>query len=195
MARPIETGIDVADVYAAALFALAQEADALDDVRAELEELVKLAEQEPDFARFLAADSVDDDARRDSLEKLFRGRLSDIVLNTLHVMNDHGRAGLLRALLRAFVLRLEDARGQVEVTATSAVALTDDERSAVEGLAEHLSGKKPLVEYETDESLIGGLVIQIGDYRFDYSIRWQLAAAREQLLERGHRGLEIGTQE
>lgn len=192
MAEGFETGIDVADVYAAALFALATEAGTVDETLAELEELVRLLESDPGFAGFMTAASVDDDDREESLEQIFRGRLSDIVLNTLQVMNQHNRAGLLRQLLRAFVVRLEDARGQIEVTATSAVELSDPQKLEVRQIAEELAGRKPLVEYVVDSSLIGGLTLQIGDYRFDNSVRQHLRAARTRLLERSNRGLGIG---
>ena len=194
MAENAEKGIDVADVYAAALFELAREAKALDDVRGELTELVRLAEQEPGFAAFMTSSTVDDDARERSLEKMFRGRLSDMVLNTLQVMNHHDRAALFPQLLRTFVLRLEDARGQIEVTATSAVALDAAQQTEVAALAEELSDRQPLVEYIVDPELIGGLVLQIGDYRFDNSIRWHLRTARARLMERSSRGLGIGAE-
>lgn len=190
-----QRGIDVASIYAEALFELATETDTVDDVRGQLEELVRLEQQNPGFAAFMTSTAVDDDARARSLEKMFRGRLSDSVLNMLQVMNQHGRSALLPPLLRAFVLRLEDARGQIEVTATSAVELGSAQQAEVRQLAERLSGKQPLVEYVVDGDIIGGLVLQIGDYRFDNSVRWHLHAARSQLLERSNRGLNIGVAE
>ncbi|HPM25443.1 MAG TPA: F0F1 ATP synthase subunit delta, partial [Phycisphaerae bacterium] len=87
MAHDVEKGIDVADVYAAALFALAREQNVLDDVRDELAELVRLVERDRSFAAFIASAAVDDDEREQSLERMFRGRLRDLVLDTLQVMN------------------------------------------------------------------------------------------------------------
>jgi F-type H+-transporting ATPase subunit delta len=193
--RDLQAGIEIADVYAAALFDLAAEADQLEEVYQELRELLKLGRQEPGFARFMAASSVDDDARAASLESMFRGKLSDILLNTLQVMNQHGRAGLVDALARAFELRLEDRRGQVEVVARSAVELSDEQKQEIARAAERLSGRKPLVTYEVDPELIGGLVLRIGDYRFDNSVRWHLNQARLQLHGRSQRGLAIGMTE
>lgn len=189
MAKEFHPGMDVADVYAAALFGLAQEASAVDTVRAELEGVAGLLAANPQFAEFVQSTAVDDDQRRKSLERIFRGRLSDLLVNTLHVMHDHGRLALVPTVLRAFVLRLEDARGQVEVQATSAIELDDGQRRAVERLAEHLSGRKPLVEYTVDPDVLGGLVLQIGDMRYDNSLRRHLHVARTRLLARPNRGL------
>lgn len=191
MPQDSEPGIDVAAVYAEALFELAREADVLDATRAELEELVRLLEREPDIDAFFASSAVDDDDRERSLEKIFRGRLSDIVLDTLQVMNHHDRLGLVRQLLRAYVLQLEEHHGQVEVLATSAVELDSVQRKAVERLAGELSGKTPLVEYVVDAELLGGLVLQIGDDRYDNSVRRHLHSIHARLVERSARGLEL----
>lgn len=188
MPEQFEQGIEVADVYAAALFELAREADQLQEVRDELGELAELVRTNNEFARFVSSAVVDDDDRRESLEKIFRGKLSDMTLNTLLVMNDHDRAAFLPQLERAFVLRLEHERGQVEVAARSAVELSNEQKQNVERIAQKLSGRKPLVEYTVDPDLIGGLVLQIGDHRLDSSIRWQLSAAHQRLIDRGDRG-------
>lgn len=191
MAEALEKQLEIADVYAAALFALASEAGVVEAVRSELEELVQSSEREPGLAAFLSSSAVDTADRRKSLERMFRGPLSDVVLDTLQVMNGHGRVHLLRPLLRCYIVRQEHAAGQVEVLATSAVELSPDRKTAVEKLAAELSGKKPLLQYLVDPDVIGGLVLQIGDYRLDYSVRRHLLAARAQMLERSARGLGL----
>jgi F-type H+-transporting ATPase subunit delta len=191
MAREFEPGIAIADVYAEALFTLAREAGAIDEVHAELEELVRLLSEQPDVAAFFASSSVDDDDRERSFDKVFRGRLSDLVLNTLQVMNHHDRVGLVPQLLRAYVLRVEAHRGQVEVMATSAVELDEGQRRQVEEIAAALSGRKPLVEYVVDPDVIGGLVLQIGDDRYDNSVRRQLHSMHARLVDRSNRGLDL----
>jgi len=192
MAFVIEKGIEIADVYATALLELAQKAGQTDEILAELDELLRLTEADPNFTAFLYSATIDADARARSLERLFRGRLSDILLDTLQVMNQHGRVGLIRQLRRAYVLRLEQARGQIEVTAISAVELDPQQRKAVAEVAEEISGRTALVEYVIDPEIIGGLVLQIGDYRLDNSIRRQLSLVRGQLLERSRRGVDGG---
>ncbi len=192
MAETLDRQLALADVYAAALFALAAEARVVPAVRAELEELVRLGQTTPGFLAFMGSDAVEHGERAASLEKMFRGRLSDLVLDTLQVMNRRGRAGLLEPLLRCYIARQESAAGQVEVRAISAVELTRAQRDEIQRLSAELSGREPLVEYTVDPEIVGGLVLQIGDHRLDSSVRRHLHAARARLLERGERGLPIG---
>jgi len=185
-------GSDIAKVYADALFDLAKAAGTIDKIGAELQELASFQVQEPQFAEFLSSQVIDDDERERSLERMFRGRVDDTLLDTLQVMNQHGRIGLLPQLLRAFVLRIEEDRGQVEVQAISAVELSGVEQADVQTLAAQLTGRQPLMDYRIDPSIIGGLVLEVGGYRYDDSVRHNLDALRRRLLERSSRGLKIG---
>ncbi len=192
MAESFDVQLAYARVYADALFELARQSDAVEQVRGELEELQRLAELEPEFAAFMTSAALDDDVRAAALDRMFRGKLAEITLSTLQVMNAHGRSGLLRALLRNFVLLQEQAANQVEVTAISAVALDEAQRQSVSQTAARVSGKTPVMTFQVDEALIGGLILQVGDVRYDNSIRRQLHVAAARLSERSERGLALG---
>jgi len=192
VAESLDKQVAIADAYAEALFALARESQSIAVVRGELEQLVELERIEPSFAAFMSSAALDDDRRAAGLEKMFRGKISDAVLNTLLVMNQHGRIGLSAALLRAFVIRQEWAEGQVEGTVTSAVALTDEIRALIEKTAAEITGKKPLLSYAVDPAILGGLVVQVGDWRYDNSVLRHLRIARRRMLERAQRGLPVG---
>ncbi len=191
MAETFDKRIAIAQVYARALFELAQEAGQVDEVRAQLEELARLRAQDSDVAAFFDSPALDTDRRAELLEKWFRGRLSDITLDTLLVMNAHGRTGMIDALLRAFVLRAEEAAGQIEATAVTAVELDQAQRRRVLELAARLTGKAPLIDFQVNPSILGGLILQIGDLRYDDSIRRHLDGVFGRLAERSERGFAL----
>ncbi len=145
---------------------------------------------EPDFAAFLTSSALDDDHRAAGLEKMFRGRLSDLTLNTLQIMNRNGRTGLYSALLKRFIARLEAFANQIAGTVTSAVALDDAQQRSIVEVASRLSGKQPVLQYKVDPEILGGLILQMGDWRYDNSVRRQLGVARGQLRQRSDRGFE-----
>lgn len=194
MADTHDKHLELADVYAQALFELARDAGRIDEVRSELDELIKLMQIEPGFANFMNSSALDDDHRNAGLEKIFRGKLSDTTLNTLLTMNDHGRNALLPALHRAFVIRQQDAAGQIEASVTSAVELDESQKREITDTASRLSGKKPLIAYQVNPAILGGLILQMGDIRYDNSIASQLAVARRQMLERSERGLAVSVE-
>ncbi|MEW6250187.1 MAG: ATP synthase F1 subunit delta [Planctomycetota bacterium] len=187
-ALDMSEGMAIADVYATALFDLAQRADRLDEVREELEQILAHRSADPQVRAFWVSEVISDEVRGQVLEKALRGRISDLVLDTLLVMNRHGRIQLLPQLARTLTIRIEAARNQVEVMARTAVEADPEQQAAVERLARDLSGKHPVMRWSVEPELLGGLVLEIGDKRYDNSIRRHLLQARELLLARLRRG-------
>jgi len=71
--------------------------------------------------------------------------------------------------------------GAMTAHVITALPLSPDEQETVANtLAEHL-GERPELEFEVDPSILGGLVIRIGDRLIDGSVAGKLAALQEQL--------------
>jgi len=192
MLDTLDRQMAVAGVYAEALFNLAREHNQVEEVRRDLGTLMEAVAQAPEIRSLLQSAAIDTDERARVIERVLRGRAHDLVTNTLLVMNRHGRSGLLGVLTRCFDLRRQDAAGQVEVTATSAVPLGAEQQAAVTRVAAERSGRQPLVRFVVDPDILGGLILQIGDWRYDYSLRRQLRNVTDRLHSRGERGLPVG---
>lgn len=184
MAIAKDSSLAVGDVYAEALFEAARQQNQLDEVFDQLTELGAYMEREPEFGAFMIALTVDDDAREAVLDKLFRGRMNDLLLNALQVLNRRRRPDLLPALCEQFRKRMETHRNQIEVDVRTARPLPDDQRNELAGALRNRIGKEPILKIKVDESLLGGLIVQVGDKQLDMSISSRLAAMRQKLLAR-----------
>ncbi len=182
----------LADVYAAALLEAAEEKGAAEEAAAELADFIRYMDEDHEFDLFMTADTVDDEPRRASLEKLFRGRMSDLLLNLLQVLNNRGRTGLVRAVARRVQLRLEARRHEQEVIVRTAVPLTDSLRDQVRRTVNDYIGQQAILIEKVDPGLIGGFVLEIGDIRVDASVTARLQTMLKRLMERAaaevHRG-------
>ena len=178
---------DVAEVYAQALLALAAQAGNENEVLEDLEGLTSFIRADADMAHFMSSPSVDADARQVTLEKLLGGKVSDLVLNTLGVLNAKGRAGIVPSVCNRYRLALEAHRGQLEVAVTSATALNDAQRRELTRVLESRTGKKVILQEDVDASLIGGLVVRVGDEKIDGSVASRLARIRSRMLDRASR--------
>ena len=180
----------IADVYAQALFQLARERSRIREIHAELDELLKLWNAEPDFVKFMSSPALEIDAREKIMEDMFRNRLDNLVLNTLLVMNRHGRAGLIPALHRRYVLHKEEDANEIEVTVTSAIELSAEHKAeALQIAVEASGGMKPVAEFRVDAEIIGGLIVKVGSLRLDNSLRRHVTVLNNQLTERAQRAL------
>jgi F-type H+-transporting ATPase subunit delta len=192
MAGGIERQAGVAAVWSDALARLAAESGREDELLAELEGLVELLDRDAGLEALLSSPIVDDEAKRALLEKALRGRASDLLVDSLQVMRRKGRLGLLRAVAAAYRQEWLRRRNRVEVLVTSAVPLTDALRAELVRAAQARTGREPMLVEQVDPGLLGGLVVRIGDDKFDGSVARELSRLEEQLLDRASRELHAG---
>ncbi len=184
MKRVDEKELEVAGVYARALVGLADEAGEADAVEQELAAAAELLAGRPELAGFLSSPLVDEEARAGVLHRALRGRLSDLVVDALQVMNRKGRLGLVAALAEAYRRVNETRRGEVDVHVTSAVELSDALRRRIAEVAGRFAGGRARLVERVDPELIGGLVLQVGDRKVDASLSRQIHEVRDRLHQR-----------
>ena len=192
MATVDDSVINVADSYAAALLELSEQQGNSAEVLQELADLVAGTEQDPVLAQFLLSAVVDDDARREGIEKSLRGRVTDLLVDTLQVLNTKGRAAILPTLYERYRLALEEARSEVDVHVTTACPLPEGLRNQLLEVLRTRTGLEPRLIERVDEDMLGGLVVHIGDEKLDGSVSHQLHTLRETLKERASREIHAG---
>jgi F-type H+-transporting ATPase subunit delta len=117
-------------------------------------------------------------AVRDGIAK----NVSPPVLNLILFMVRRGRIEDLPRVAAEFG-RLDDARKEiVHATATSATALEPTEIKALTARLEQMTGGTVVLAVEVDPSLLGGLVVRVGDRLIDGSVRGRLERLRTQLV-------------
>lgn len=192
MASASDEGMAVARVYATAMLRLAESQGEVDVLFEELSDFAGLVDRDRDLASFVSSPLVDVEVRRQSLEKLFRGRRSDLFVDAIQVMNRKGRLGLIGAVAEAYRLEREALRGRVEVHVQSATPLTDSLRAKVREVAARRTGKEVDLVEAVNEALIGGLVLRIGDEKLDTSVATRLKRLGEALSDRAAREIHSG---
>lgn len=183
----------VAAVYAHAMLELAAEQGLSESVEAELGALVKeLLDDNPSIDRFFTSPLVDAEARQAALEKSFRGRASDLLVDGLQVLNRKGRLGLIRALAEAYRLALEEQQGEIDVEVATALPLPEAMRRRLTEATARVSGKKARLLEKVEPALLGGMVVRIGDRKIDSSLATQLGEIHARLLERASEEIQAG---
>lgn len=168
--------------YAQSLLELANQGNRAADIGAELEGIGEILENEPVFRDYLADPGIGDAERTAAIEKIFRGRVSDLLYNFLGVLNNNRRLRLLGQIVSAYDDLLEAQIGNVEVDVTTAQRLSPEELEQVRGRVSETIKKNAIIHQYIDETIIGGLVIRIGDKVIDASVKQQLQSMRQQLL-------------
>jgi F-type H+-transporting ATPase subunit delta len=181
MATEIHTS-PVAVTYARSLLELANEQKQAEAIGLELGELRTILEGNDTFRAVLADPGINVAERRELLDKVFKGRVSPLMLNFLGVLNAHGRLRLLDQIATSYDDQLNDLVGKIEVDVTAAEKLTPEEVETIRQRLSQSLGKDVVLHVYVDDSILGGLVIRVQDRVIDASTKYQLKAIREQLL-------------
>jgi len=184
MASIDDKQLAVARIYARALLDLAEEAGTVGEVLAELQAVLAQAETDAEFGDFLANPLIEPGLRRQSLEKILRGQISDLTVDALQVINRKGRLALLPAVVEAFRAEHREREGLVEVRVTSAVPLGQALRERLSKAIDRHTGQRGELVESVDPDILGGLVVRVGDEKIDTSVARELDKLSRVLAER-----------
>ncbi len=167
--------------YAEAAFQVAQRDGTVDAWRRELEDASTIVGV-PAIGHTLADPSVALEARSASVEAALSRVASRPVLNLIQLMLRRGRIEDLPHVAAEF-RRLDNAQKGITIaTATSAAPLSGAELTALTQRLEAFTGGQVDLDVHVDPSLLGGLVVQVGDRLIDGSVRGRLERLRNQLV-------------
>jgi F-type H+-transporting ATPase subunit delta len=166
--------------YAEAAFEIAERDGTLDDWVADLETALGLVGA-GDVARLLTNPAIPTATRSSIAEGVLRGHVSEGARNLILLLVRRGRADLLPSVGREF-RRLRDRRaGIVPATVTSAAPLDDAEIAALRERLGPLAGGTIDMTLQVDPSILGGVVVRLGDRMIDGSVRGRLERLRSRL--------------
>jgi len=167
--------------YAEAAFEVAQRDNTVEVWRSELQTAAEIVADER-VNRYLANPAVSLEARAAAVERALGPAVSRPVLNLVQLQLRRGRIEQLPQVAAEF-RRLDNARqGITEATATTAADLTPAEVEALTRRLEQFTGGRVELDVRTDPSLLGGLVVRVGDRLIDGSVRGRLERLRNRLV-------------
>jgi F-type H+-transporting ATPase subunit delta len=179
-----DTVIAGARRYAEALIDAAQREGQADPTLEELAEFQsEVLARFPRFAQLLASERVPAAEKDRIIMEAFEGRASGLVLRFLRVLNRHGRLGLLGPIVAEARTIWDRRNRRIPVSVRTAVPLGEDQVQALRDRLAGLVPGTPILSLSTDPSLIGGLVIQVGDQLYDASVKNRLTQLHHRLIE------------
>lgn len=179
------TGSGLAGRYATALFELAAERHALDQVERDLATLEQALDASADLGRLLRSPVIGrDDQGRAMASVAERIGLGELTSNFLGVLAAQRRLGALPGVAAAFKQLLAVHRGEETAEVISAVPLDAEELESVKGAVARYAGRPVQLSASVDPALLGGVVVRVGSRMIDASLKTKL-----QNLELSMRGV------
>ncbi|MGD9537381.1 MAG: F0F1 ATP synthase subunit delta [Alphaproteobacteria bacterium] len=171
-----DTGLSgLANRYAAALFALADERGALDAVASDLDRIQTLIGTSADLRSLLRSPVLSRAEQGRALAAVLdRLEVNPIVKNLVGLMAKNRRLFVLDKTITAYRERLARHRGEVSAEVTSAIPLKPEHLQAVRESLKRVVGRDVTLDVKVDPALIGGLIVRVGSRMLDNSLRTKL---------------------
>ena len=125
---------------------------------------------------------VQPQAKRDLFSKLFKEDLASTVYNFIMLLIDKRRESLLEAIVERYQALSNDARNIIEAEVTVAAALSQGQQEQLVAKLEQVTGKTVLVSTHIDKSILGGIVVKLGDKLIDGSVIRRMQSLQKQLM-------------
>ena len=179
----------IARPYARALFAHAQGTKGLSQAWEQLHVVLAAAVQDPALALALKNPNIDNallvDLLADICEEADAAGMKkvgrDACINWLKLLNNANRLDCLPAIAEQFSAAVQESDGAMTIMLSSAHALTKEQQEALSSKLEGRWQKTITPQFHKDESLVGGVRVQAGDWVMDSSIQEKLLRLSEDI--------------
>ncbi len=181
-----ENGIisGMAGRYATALFELALESKAVDQVQADLKAFEAMIASSPDLTRLVRSPVFSADEQAKALDAVLdKAAISGIAKNFLRVVAANRRLFAVDQIIRGFHAYVAKHKDEVTAQVTVAETLSDARLTEIRDTLKAVTGKDVQVDVTVDPSIIGGLVVKVGSRMVDSSLRTKLNSIKFAMKE------------
>ena len=173
----------IGNEYGNAIFLLAEEEGALDEVLEGLSECAKVFGESPEYVDFLETPSIPLAERLEALHSAFGGSVPARVEDFLCLLTERGYMRFFPDCVKEYEDRYDLLFNITLAEAVSAKPLTVEERQALRDKLQRATGKRIKLKCEVDEQLVGGLIVRIDGRLYDGSIRSRINEIQEAMIK------------
>ena len=171
----------VAIKYATALFRTAKRTNQVESISHDLSILSHLLSRDTLLKNFLESPQVLEKNKKEFINFTFKPLISEALFSFLMLVLSKHRIQYLMSMAEEFERLVKQDQGIVEACLTTARSLDKTLADQIHQEMERNTGKRIEMKLNIDASLIGGIMIILGDKVLDRSIRYQLSQIKEQM--------------
>jgi F-type H+-transporting ATPase subunit delta len=172
--------------YATALFELALESNAIDNVKSDLDRFDALVEESADLERLVRSPVFGADEQEKAIGPVLdRAGIGGIAAKFVRLVTKNRRLFAVRDMVKAYRAMVARHKGEVTAQVTVAEALSDAHRASIQEALNSVTGKHVGLDVKVDPAIIGGLVVKLGSRMVDSSLRTKLNSIKHAMKEVG----------
>jgi F-type H+-transporting ATPase subunit delta len=170
--------------YASALFELALEEGAIDQVKADLDRFDALIGESADLRRLVRSPAFTAEVQSRALAVVLdKAGIGGIAARFLQVVSSNRRLFAVQDMIRDFRKLVAQHKGEVSAQVTLAERPSDQHLDAIKSALNTITKKDVQVGVKVDPSIIGGLIVKLGSRMVDSSLRTKLNSIKHAMKE------------
>lgn len=169
--------------YAQALLMIAVERSLLEEYEKDLETFRGILLDEPYLKEFMDNPKIMPEEKKKVLKPLVEGRLAPLIVDFLCLIIDKRRENMYLDIIEEYQKYADQARNIIDAEVRSAVKLADKDFRELEQKLTQATGKKVRMKSVIDTSLLGGMVVRVGDTVIDGSVVKKLSLLKTRLQQ------------
>ncbi len=170
---------EISSEYAKALFMLALEKECSKEYKDALETVSSVLDENPVYKDFLSTFAIPLEERLNALEEAFKNSIPRDVLSFLKVLCEKKHIEEFSECAGHYMAMYDEMEKISNAKVTSAVELTEEEKTALKEKLENKNGRKMVIEYIVDKSILGGLIIETDGKIMDSSLKKHLKEIKD----------------
>lgn len=174
----------VANIYAGALLEIGQENNTLEQIEEELHFLSELFSEDKRLMQFLNTPGITIASKKDFVDKILKDRLSDVSMNFLKLLIDNGRQSIIQSVHELLIGLIDQVHNRQRVVVVTSRKLEESTLKELRDLLREKYDKDIILLEEIDETILGGIILRIGDLIVDGSLANDLKNIEKSLLRR-----------
>ena len=172
----------VSKTYGDALFELAVESGQVDEMLEEARSIQQILQKDNELSKLMNHPKIVKEEKIETLEQIFRGRVHDEITGLMRMLVSKGHYGEMESVFTYFIDQVKEYKNIGTAYVTAPMPLTDSQKEQIKNkLLETTRYVEFEMHYHVDESLIGGMVIRIGDRVVDSSVKNKLQSLTREL--------------
>jgi F-type H+-transporting ATPase subunit delta len=172
----------IARNYAETLLVLARKAEDLRGWGKMLTDVADAMNENPSLRLFLESPKVSAEQKSAVIGKAFTDRMPRLMLRYIQSVVMHRRQMLIPAIATEYLNLVDEAEGRIHARVTVARETDDAGRAAIAQQLSRMFGKDVVPHLSVDPSIMGGVIVHVGDTVLDGSVRKRLASLRRRML-------------
>ena len=184
MSKNTGFSITSAERYSLALFELSEENNLLTQIEDQSLSMINLINQSDDFSKLIKDPTINQEDLLKVINKISENyKFETLFKKFLNFLIQKRRFFYVENILKSFIETCSRKRGEIKAELRSAKNLSNDEITEIKELLTKNFSSKINLDYKYDESLIGGLIVQVGSTMVDTSIKNKLQQIENRMIE------------